>query len=213
MYIPSPDRTVDESEWRTFVETHSFGHLVAAGRGRDVPVVVPTQFLLDGDRVLLHLAGPNPVFDALAEQPRVVLSVAGDWAFIPSSWKAIGDEDPALGIPTTYYAAVQLEGVATVGVEPSEVASVLQRQLNALQPEVPAADPEAAHPTKLRSIRSITIAVDTVRAKFKYGGNVDDAHRRSVIARLRDRNGPGDNAAADRATARSGPESGGRNTD
>jgi len=32
------------------------------------------------------------------------LSVAGDWAFIPGSWKAIGDEDPEYGIPTTYYA-------------------------------------------------------------------------------------------------------------
>ena len=36
------------------------------------------------------------------------MSVAGDWAFIPGAWKAIGDEDPARGIPTTYYAAVQV---------------------------------------------------------------------------------------------------------
>ncbi len=203
MHIPSPDRTLGESEWRTFVENNSFGHLVAAGRGRLVPVIVPTQFLLDGDRVLLHLAAPNPIFEAIAEQPRVVLSVAGDWAFIPSNWKAIGDEDPALGIPTTYYAAVQLEGIATVGVEPSDVAAVLRRQLNALQPEVPVADPEVAHYDKLRVIRAITISIDTVRAKFKYGGNVDDDHRQSVIARLKARNGSGDRAAADHATVRS----------
>jgi transcriptional regulator len=203
MHIPSPDRSLDENEWRAFVETHAFGHLVAAGLGRDVPVVVPTQFLLDGDRLLLHLAAPNPIFAALAEQPRVVLSIAGDWAFIPSSWKAIGHEDPALGIPTTYYAAVQLEGVAAVGVEPSEVAAVLRRQLTALQPDVPVADPELAHLAKLRSIRSITIHVDAVRAKFKYGGNVDEAHRQSVIAFLRARNGPGDRAAADHAASRS----------
>ena len=203
MYIPPSDRTLGESEWRPFVEAHSFGHLVAAGRGRDVPVVVPTQFLLDADRVLLHLTAPNPIFDAVAEQPRVLLSVAGDWAFIPSSWKAIGDEDPALGIPTTYYGAVQLEGVATVAREPSEVAAVLRRQLDALQPEVPVADPELAHHDKLRAIRAITISIDTVRAKFKYGGNVDDDHRASVIARLQARNGPGDRAAADHALFRS----------
>ncbi len=137
MHIPASDRGADDSEWRTFVEAHAFGHLVAAGIDREVPVVVPTQFLLDGDRVLLHLAAPNPIFEALAEQPRVVLSIAGDWAFIPSAWKAIGAEDPALGIPTTYYAAVQLEGAATVSVEPATVASVLRRQLSALQPEVP----------------------------------------------------------------------------
>ncbi len=205
MHIPGPDRSLDEAEWRAFVEAHAFGHLVAAGRGRDVPVVVPTQFVLDGDRVLLHLAAPNPVFAALEEQPRVVLSVAGDWAFIPSDWKVIGDEDPALGIPTTYYAAVQLEGVASVDSEPAAVAAVLRHQLSVIQPGVAIADPESAHPAKLRAIRAITIAVDQVRAKFKYGGNVDDAHRREVIARLRARAAPGDLAAADRAASRSSP--------
>ena len=47
------------------------------------------------------------------------------------------------------------------------------------------ADPEVAHYDKLRAIRAITISIDTVRAKFKYGGNVDDDHRKSVIARLK----------------------------
>jgi transcriptional regulator len=202
MHIPPPDRSLGESEWRTFVEGQGFGHLVAGGRGRDVPVVVPTQFVLEDDHVFLHLAGPNPIFEALAEQPRVVLSVAGDWAFIPSAWKAIDDEDPMLGIPTTYYAAVQLEGVATVGSEPAVVAAVLRRQLESLQPDVPVADPELAHAARLRSIRAITIGVDAVRAKFKYGGNVDERHRAAVIERLAARAGPGDRAAADRAAQR-----------
>ena len=145
MYIAPADRSTGEPEWRPFVEAQGFGHLVAAGRGRDVPVVVPTQFVLDADRVLLHLAGPNPIFAALAEQPRVVLSVAGDWSFIPSAWKAIDGEDPALGIPTTYYAAVQIVGTATVSSDPTAIAEVLRAQLGALQPEVTIADPEMAH--------------------------------------------------------------------
>jgi transcriptional regulator len=205
MHIPPPDRSLDDAEWRAFVESHAFGHLVAAGVGRPVPVVVPTQFVLDDDRVLLHLATPNPIFTALAEQPQVVLSVAGDWAYVPSDWKAIDDEDPTLGIPTTYYAAVQLVGVATVGVDPGAVSTVLRRQLAALQPGVPVADPELAHLAKLRGIRSITIAIDEVRAKFKFGGNVDDDHRRAVIDRLRSRGGSGDLAAADHAARRSRP--------
>ena len=134
----------------------------------------------------------------------MVLSIAGDWAFIPSAWKAIGDEDPTLGIPTTYYAAVQLVGVATVESEPAAVARVLRRQLSALQPEVPVADPELVHGAKLRAIRAITIAVDEVRTKFKFGGNVDDEHRLAVIDRLRTRGGVGDLAAADHTAARTG---------
>jgi transcriptional regulator len=202
MHIPAPDRPNDESEWRTFVESHAFGHVVAAGRGRRVPVVVPTQFLLHGDKVLLHLARPNPLFDAIAEQPRVLLSVAGDWAFIPSSWKTVGDEDPLLGIPTTYYAAVQLEGDAVVVDDPSALAAILRQQLDALQPDVPVADPALAHLVRLRSIRGIVITVDGVRAKFKYGGNVDREHRNQVIAHLLDRNGAGDRAAAEHTAAR-----------
>ena len=147
----------------------------------------------------LHLVRANPVFAALAENPRVLLSVADDWAFIPSSWKVIGDEDPALGIPTTYYGAVQLAGTATVHderTEPGSVAAILRRQLATFQPDVGVADPGESHAAKLLGILGIAIDVEQVSAKFKYGGNVDEAHRRAVVERLRERGGPGDEAAA-----------------
>ena len=86
MFIAPVDATRGEDEWRPFVESHPFGHLVVpGGPDRDLPVVVPTQFVLQGDTVWLHLVRANPVFGALAENPRVLLSVADDWAFIPSS--------------------------------------------------------------------------------------------------------------------------------
>jgi transcriptional regulator len=185
-----------EDEWREFVASQGFGHLVAAGVEREVPVVVPTQFVLDGDEVILHLVDKNPILEAIDEQPRVLMSVAGDWAFIPSSWKAIGEEDPLLGIPTTYYAAVQMEGSATIVSDPGEVAAVLRRQLAALQPGLEVADPLTAHEAQLRTIRAISIVIEEVRAKFKYGGNVDLGHREAVIAGLERRGGPGDLAAA-----------------
>lgn len=204
MYIAPQDATVGDEEWRPFVESQGFGHLVAAGRGREIPVVVPTQFLLDGDRVLLHLARPNPVFQALAEQPKALLSVAGNWAFIPSDWKAVGDEDPLFGIPTTYYGAVQLIGTAHVDTEPSAVASVLRAQLNGLQPGVAVADPEGVHLSRLRSIHAITLEIEDVRGKFKYGGNVDHEHRMAVAERLAERGMPGDEAAARETLRRDG---------
>jgi transcriptional regulator len=200
MFIAPVDATRGEDEWRSFVATHPFGHLVApGGPGRELPVVVPTQFVLEGNSVWLHLVRANPVFAALAENPRVVLSVADDWAFIPSSWKVIGAEDPSLGIPTTYYGAVQLAGRATVHderTEPGSVAAILRRQLARFQPDVEVADPGRSHAAKLLAILGIAIAVEQVSAKFKYGGNVDEPHRRAVVERLRRRGGPGDDAAA-----------------
>ncbi len=204
MYIAKVDSGFGEEEWRSFVVAQGFGHLVAAGRGREVPVVVPTQFILDGDEVILHLVAKNPMLEAIEEEPQVVMSVAGDWAFIPSAWKAIGDEDPLLGIPTTYYAAVQLQGSATIVSDPAGTADVLRRQLAVIQPEFEIADPLVAHAERLRTIRGVRIGIEEVRAKFKYGGNVDVAHREAVIADLERRGRPGDRAAARQTRRRIG---------
>jgi transcriptional regulator len=200
VFIAPADATRGEDEWRSFVTSHPFGHLVApGGPGRDLPVVVPTQFVFEDGTVWLHLVRANPIFTALAENPRVLLSVADDWAFIPSSWKAVGDEDPALGIPTTYYGAVQLSGTAEVHDErtaPGSVAAILRRQLATFQPGLEVADPGESHAAKLLGILGIEIGVEQVSAKFKYGGNVDEPHRRAVLEHLRERGAPGDDAAA-----------------
>jgi transcriptional regulator len=203
VHVPAVDRPLDDEEWRSFVAAQGFGHLVAIGMGRDAPVVVPTQFVLDGDEVLCHVAAANPVLGALAERPAGVLSVAGDWAFVPSSWKAIDEEDPRLGVPTTYYAAVQLGGPVDVVEEPVALAAVLRRQLGVLQPEVDIEDPGSEHHRRrIGTIRGLVLHVTDVTAKFKYGGNVDDAHRRGVLERLVERDGPGDAAAADHVRRR-----------
>ena len=204
MLIRDWDTPIDEEEWRSFVVANAFGHLVAAGTDRAVPVVVPTQFVLEDDRVVLHLARPNPIWVAIDENPMVVLSVAGDWAYIPSAWKAVGDEDPRQGIPTTYYAAVQLIGRARPVDDPDGVADVLRIQLADLQPDIETVDP-LDHGARLRAIRGLVIDVEEVRAKFKYGANVDDQHRTAVREHLLARGGPGDAAAARRVAGRLPP--------
>ncbi|GAC1589163.1 MAG: FMN-binding negative transcriptional regulator [Acidimicrobiales bacterium] len=193
MIIHEWDAGTDQ-EWRAFIDTHGFGDLIAAGRGRELPVVVSTQFVLIGDEVLMHLAGPNPIWSAVAENPRVLLSVSGDWTYIPSAWKAIGSEDPTRGIPTTYYASVQIVGTAHIVDDPVGVADVLRRQLAHLQPDTAVIDP-LEHGARLRSIRALRVDITDVRAKFKYGGNVDAAHRMAVADLLAIRDGPNDRAA------------------
>lgn len=195
MLIHPWDAGSSDAEWVEFVRAQGFGHLVAAGRERDVPVVVPTQYaLVSPGEVVLHLARPNPVWAALVENPAVVLSVAGDWSYIPTHWKAIGDEDPRFGVPTTYYAAAQLIADATVIDDDEGKAVILRTQLNVTEPGGGAADP-IEHGRRLAGIRGLRLAVREVRAKFKYGGNVDDAHRAEVAKHLTERGGPGDEAA------------------
>ncbi len=80
--------------------------------------------------------------------------------------------------------------------EPGSVAAILRRQLATFQPDVEVADPAESHAARLLGILGITIRVEEVSAKFKYGGNVDEPHRRAVVERLRRRGAPGDDAAS-----------------
>ena len=196
MLVHPWDAPLDAAEVWDFVRAQGFGHLVAPGSGA-LPVVVPTQYVVgDGATpdVLLHLARPNPVWRALEARPMALLSVAGDWAYVPSAWKAIGEEDPALGIPTTYYAAAQLVCDVDVLDEADEVLDVLRRQLATYEPDVPHVDP-SVHARRLSGIRGLRLRVREVTGKFKYGGNVDAVHRAAVADKLAARGGPGDDAA------------------
>ena len=183
------DAALTDDEWRAFLADHDFGELIVPGAGRDLPVVVPTHFVYDGDKtVLLHLAQPNPVWEALAERPRALLSVFGAYTFIPGHWNQ--DE---YGVPTSYYAAVQLACDAEVLDDPAQIAAILERQLAHLQPEgkhAPVEPGDNRYGKLLGSIRGIRLSVTDVRAKFKFGANRTVEHRTVVAAKLAERGRP-----------------------
>jgi transcriptional regulator len=195
MLIHPWDAATGEDEWRRFAIDQGFGHLVASGGpDRRRPVIVPTQFVLDDDVALIHLARPNPIWRAIEENSYLVLSIAGDWAYIPSSWKTVDEEDPADGVPTTYYGAVQLAGETEIIDDQDGKLALLRRQLAGLQPDEQYRDP-ATHHRLLPGIRGIRLSISDVQAKFKYGGNVDRAHRQAVADHLERRGRLSDGAA------------------
>lgn len=194
MLVHPWDSAVDEDEWRAFLAAQGFGHLVASGERRDFPVVVPTQYAIAGDVVLIHLARPNPVWKPLEERPAALLSVAGDWTYIPSTWNADAGDDAARGLPTTYYGAVQITGRVDIVSDPEEKAALLREQLGDFQPEGGHVDP-TEHPRMLAGMQGMRLHIDEVKAKFKYGGNKPVAKRAEIAGRLADRDGSGDAAA------------------
>ncbi|HEV8228488.1 MAG TPA: FMN-binding negative transcriptional regulator [Candidatus Limnocylindria bacterium] len=201
MLIHKHDAPLSDAEWRAFLQTHDFGELIAPGADRDLPIVVPTHFIFDGDRtVLLHLAKPNPVWDALAERPRALLSVFGAYTYIPGHWNQ--DE---YGVPTSYYAAVQLACDAEVLDDPAAIAAILEKQLGHFQPEgmhAPVEPGDNPYGKRLASIRGIRLRVTDVRAKFKFGANRTEQHRRIVAANLGERGQPLDLEARDQVLRR-----------
>jgi transcriptional regulator len=193
------DAPLDDAEWRDWLGGHDFGQLVATGRDRDLPVVVPTHFLYDGAvTVRLHLARPNPVWEALAERPRALLTVVDDYTYVPAAWGAAPGIPPELGVPTSYYATVQLGCDVRVVDDPREKAEILRAQLRHFEPAGGCLEPDPAHEhyrRRLPGIRGLVLTVTSVRAKFKYGGNKEPEHRELLAERLAERGGRADAAA------------------
>jgi len=189
MFIRRHDEPLNEEEWHAFLADHDFGELIAPGAGRDLPIVVPTHFIYDGDKtVLLHLAKPNPVWEAMEERPRALLSVFGAYTYIPGHWNQ--DE---YGVPTSYYAAVQLACDAEIVDDPAPLAAILEGQLAHFQPEgmhAPVEPGDNPYGKLLGSIRGLRLSVTDVRAKFKFGANRTVEHRRVIGAKLAERGRP-----------------------
>ena len=185
-----------------------FGQLIAPGdAGREVPVVVPTHFLYDGDALLeLHLARPNPVWRALAERPVALFTVVADYVYVPAAVNAAPGSDPSLGVPTSYYATVQATADVEVVDEPEAKADLLTRQLAHFEPAGSVRQPVSvtveSDRRQLAGIRGLRLTIRDVKAKFKYGGNKDVAHRSLIGDALAERDGPMDAAARRRLLGR-----------
>ena len=207
MLIHPWDAAVDDDEWQRIARSQGFGHFIASGVGREVPVVVPTQYVLSEDAtvMLAHFARPNPVWRALEDSRHALMSIAGDWAYVPSHLKVGPGDDPSLGVPTTYYGAVQLIGVVDILDDSESKLEVLRALLADLEPGGTYADPKV-HTDLLNGIRGVRLTITEVKAKFKYGGNVTDSLREVAVAGLAQRNGAGDQAAIKHLTRRTPPQ-------
>lgn len=187
MLVHPWDAAVDDTEWQAWLDAgRDFGQLVVNG-DRGWPVVVPTHFVRDGGVLLVHLARPNPVWAAIVADPRVVLTVTDDYAFVPGTWRAGEGTDPVDGVPTSYYATVQFRCRATILDDPAEKADLLRRQLAHFQPDGDhgevAVDAGPYH-RMLSGIRGLRLEVDDVVAKFKYDDHKPVELRAGVADRL-----------------------------
>jgi transcriptional regulator len=199
MLIHPWDRA-DESVWRPWLSAHDFGILAANGPAGGPPVLVPTHFLYEGgDEVIVHLARPNPFWEAVLANPRLTLAVTDDYAFIPGAWRATPEMDPDHGVPTSYYTSVHLIGTAAVLDDPAEKAELMSRQYARFQPESrpdPIVPGEAPFGRMLSAIRLLRLRIEEVRAKAKYDAHKDDDLAARVRKGLLDRALPGDAVVA-----------------
>jgi transcriptional regulator len=182
------DAALDDEEWRAWLaDGHDFGQLVVNGLPGQPPTVVPTHFCVDGTVLLVHLARPNPVWANIDADPNVVVTVVDDYAYVPTTWRAKAGGHDEDGVPTSYYAAVQLRCRAEVVDDPAGKADLLTRQLAHFQPAGDHADVAVGalpYGRMLPGIRGLRLHVTGVAAKFKFDDANPPEHRTRVADRL-----------------------------
>lgn len=206
MLIHPWDAVQDEAEWREWLaRTDRFGMLVVNHlEPAQAPLVQPTHFSLAGDEVLFHLARPNPIWPHLEAASEARLAVIGDYAYIPSHWRAKAGGPDEDGVPTSYYATVQFVCRPTVIDDPQGKVDILEAQFGDLQPEgdhAAVAVDQEPYGRMLSGIRGVRMVVVRVEAKFKYDDHNPIDHRERVIDNLEQR-GRGVDAGAARQQRR-----------
>ena len=185
-----PWDSATDAEWRAWLSAgHDFGQLIAVD-AECQPVIVPTHFQFDGqDTIRLHLARPNPIWPALELRGEVTLSVLDDYAFIPGTWRAGETRPVEYGVPTSYYANVQLRCTATILDDPAEKAALLRAQLGHFQPagdHGPIETDQPPYHRMLPGIRGVELTIHGIRAKFKYDDK-KPAEQTDIAEKLRER--------------------------
>jgi transcriptional regulator len=201
------DAALDPAEWQAWLDsTDRFGMLAVNNlEPAHAPVVVPTHFTRAGDELLIHLARPNPVWPHLEAAAEVRLAVIGDYAYIPTYWRAKAGGPDEDGVPTSYYTAVQFVCRPTIADDPEGKAEILAAQLADSQPEgrhAEVAADTAPYGRMLPGIRGVRLKVLRVEAKFKYDDHNPVEHRERVIHRLEERGHGLDAGAADQQRRR-----------
>lgn len=192
MLIHPWDSALDSAEWQEWLAaTDRFGILAVNNIDpAQAPLMLPTHFTMAGAELLMHLARPNPVWPHLEAAAEVRLAVIGDYAYIPTYWRAKAGGPDEDGVPTSYYSAIQFVCRPTVIDDPQGKTEILTAQLADFQPEgrhAPVAVGEAPYGRMLSGIRAVRLTVLRVEAKFKYDDSNPVDHRRRVIGYLEER--------------------------
>ncbi|QSX35651.1 FMN-binding negative transcriptional regulator [Shewanella sedimentimangrovi] len=178
MYIPPAMAMTDESQVFDFIERYPFGLLISNGE-QLVPQASHLPFLLDREAraVHCHLARANDHWRLLdGQQVRLVFS--GPHAYISPLWYR---NQPS--VPTWNYSAVHVLGRARC-LPTSESIPLLMRMCERFDPELTGRT-EVLAPEYVerlsKAIVAVTIEIESLEAKVKYGQHKKAADQQGVF--------------------------------
>lgn len=113
-------RSVQTQQNLEFAKARAFG--VLSINGADAPLMAHVPFLVEEDRVWLHLVRSNPIARALKTDRQAVIAVSGPDSYISPDWYEALDQ-----VPTWNYVAVHLRGTLHL-CEEEALRDVLDRE-------------------------------------------------------------------------------------
>lgn len=178
IYKPKSDKSVEQ-----FLRTRPWCMLItqdAAG----VPQIGFFNPLKEGHIIYLHLHLQDPQLAAMKVDPHATMVFFDYHGFVPSYAKSEWDASFA----TMFYKSVTATCKAAMVAMQPEGARILQRMMEAYQPEggyKPLTDQENGYQSSLDKIQVIALSIDRLDAKWKLGQNRDHGERLAAWENLR----------------------------
>lgn len=187
MYVPRHFSVDDPAEVDSFLAAHPAAQLVTVGPD-GAPDATLLPYVLDGDRLLAHLARANEHWRRIEDGAPALVVVSGADAYVSPGWYATKREHGRV-VPTWNYSAVHLRGTARVHDDADWVLDVVTRltdlhESGRDEPWAVTDAPEKYVRANLKAIIGVEVRVEHVEAKAKLSQNRSLDDRLGTIAGL-----------------------------
>lgn len=181
MYVPKHFSVEDRDSLDRVIRDNPFGLLVGAAGG--APFATHLPFLLDGDRLLAHVARGNPHWKAIDGKAEMLAVFSGPHAYVSPRWYA-----PGPAATTWNYVAVHVYGAPRIIEDAASVGALLDRLVAEYEAgawTVEGQDPDYIG-RMMRGIVAFEMPVARIEGKFKLSQNRPAEDRRRVAGELAD---------------------------
>ncbi|MBL0387346.1 pyridoxamine 5'-phosphate oxidase family protein [Tumebacillus sp. ITR2] len=176
----------EQAEIQEFLQEVSYGHLGLIGED-GWPHIVALNFVYHEGHFYFHGSKIGEKIRLLNSDPRVTFNVTKEYSIIPSYFS-----DPTLACPATaFFKSVLARGHAVIVEDLEEKARAFTAFMQKLQPEGgydPIDPANDEYRKNLNGVALIRLDVEDLTAKFKFGQNLTEPRRESLIDKLNDRN-------------------------
>jgi len=179
MYVPKHFSVEDRDALDRVIRDHPFGLLIAQMGGS--PYATHLPFLLDGERLLAHVARGNPHWRLMDGKTEMLAVFSGPHAYVSPRWYA---EGPA--VPTWNYIAVHVYGAPRVIDDTASVRGLLERLVDEYEAGAwTVAGQDADYVDRMvRGVVAFELPVQRIEGKFKLSQNRPAGDRQRVADEL-----------------------------